>query len=136
MKPIIQKWLDYATADIGAAEILFNSGEKLGSAYQICIVHCHQAIEKILKAHLIKQGKPVIKIHDLVRFEEMTGLILPPELHQFIRDLNPHYQIARYPDFPFVSKFVFSYKKSSAKEILEKSKKLFVWLKEKLVQNQ
>lgn len=122
-------------SDLEAAEVLFNNGEKLGSAYQVCIYHCHQAIEKILKAHLVKQGKPVIKIHDLVWLEEKAALKIPIELHQFIRDLSPHYQVVRYPDMPFTSNFIFSYKKSTAQEILDKTKTLFLWLKEKLIQN-
>jgi HEPN domain-containing protein len=135
MKPILQKWIDYATSDLEVAGVLFKNGEKLGSAYQVCVYHCHQAIEKMLKAHLIKQSKPVIRIHDLIWLEEKTDLEIPMELHQFIRDLNPHYQVARYPDLPFTSNFIFSYKKITTLDILNKTKQLFLWLKEKLVQN-
>lgn len=135
MKSVIQKWLKFAEADLEAANLLFINGEKQGSAYQVCVYHCHQAIEKLLKAFLIKRGQPVFKIHDLVRLEEMARIILPSDLHNFIRDINPHYQAARYPDLPFVSSFAFSYKRQSTQKILDQTNQLFIWLKKELSRN-
>lgn len=136
MKDIVKKWLQFAKADLEAAQILFDKADRQGSASQACIFHCHQTIEKMFKAHLISRGEPTPKIHDLVRLEELTQLTLPANLYQFVRDLNPHYQAARYPDLPFSSNFIFTYKQETVRPILENTKNLFLWLKEKLIQNQ
>lgn len=57
MKTSTKKWLNFVEADWQAVNILFANGQKMGSAYYICVFHCHQAIEKTLKALLVEQGK-------------------------------------------------------------------------------
>ena len=132
---IVEKWLEFVRRDLEAAKILFKNGDKMGFAYQASVFHCHQAVEKLLKACIVKNGEPVVKTHDFVRLEKLAGIRLGASLSRFIRDINPHYQLTRYPDMPFVSDFSFTYKKASAGKILSKTKKLYLCLEKKLMQN-
>ncbi len=135
MTTITEKWLEFVKRDLEAAKILFKNGDKMGFAYQACVFHCHQAVEKLLKACIVKNGEPIAKTHDLVRLEKLANVKLSDSLSNFIRDLNPHYQLTRYPDMPFVSNFSFTYKKTPASKILSKTKKLYLCLEKKLTQN-
>ena len=60
MKSITKKWLDFARADLEGAKVLLRSGETHWS-YQLCVLHCHQAIEKILKTVIVENGDEVKK---------------------------------------------------------------------------
>ncbi len=46
MKIIVEKWLNFAKADLEAAEILVTH-PKSHYSYQLAVLHCHQSIEKI-----------------------------------------------------------------------------------------
>lgn len=130
-----EKWLEFSKRDIEAARILFKNGDKMGFAYQACVFHCHQAVEKLLKAVIVNKGVPAPKTHDLVRLGKESGASLSEAVENFIRDLNPHYQVSRYPDMPFVSDFSFTYKRSAANKIFNQTKKLYLWLGKKIIQN-
>lgn len=124
--------MDYADGDLHAAKVQFEHGHKLGSSFQIATFHCHQAVEKMLKAALAEQGKETLKIHNLVRLAVLTELKFPVQLQHFIEDLNPHYLPLRYPDFAFAPTFSFTYNRKNVIVIIRQTKKLFVWLKNKL----
>lgn len=130
-----QKWLEFAERDIEAAKILFQHGNKMGFAYQACVFHCHQTVEKLLKAIIVSKGLPAPKTHDLVRLAKESKVTLSISVSNFIRDLNPHYQISRYPDMPFVSDFSFAYKRHAVGKILNQTKKLYLWLEKKTTQS-
>lgn len=57
LKETTRKWIDFAKADMEVADELFLYGKKIGSAYFACVFHCHQVIEKLLKAHLVESRK-------------------------------------------------------------------------------
>lgn len=134
MKEVTKKWIEFARADLEAAEVQLQHGAKRGSAYQIAVFHCHQAVEKILKAHLVEQDKEIKKIHDLTVLRVTTGLTIPEKLVRHIDELQPHYLIPRYPDLPFIPKFAFTYNRENAEKIFLKTKELFVWIEGALVQ--
>ena len=71
MREIVQEWVERGDSDFEAAKLL--APEK-GLENQTGF-HCQQAIEKWLKAYLIKQGEELRKIHDL------TALVLDCEKH-------------------------------------------------------
>jgi HEPN domain-containing protein len=100
MKNLTKKWLDFARADLEAAEVLLKSG-KTHWSYQLCVLHCHQAIEKILKTVIVKNGDEVKKIHDLITLLKDSKLKLPEKFQEHIDQLNPHYQLPRYPDISY-----------------------------------
>lgn len=61
MREIVREWVDKGNSDFIAAKILApNKGVENQTGF-----HCQQAIEKWLKAYLIKQGEEIRKIHDL-----------------------------------------------------------------------
>lgn len=52
MSSIYNEWLWYAKSDLKNAGILFEN-----KSYKDSVWYCHQAIEKLLKAIIINQGK-------------------------------------------------------------------------------
>ena len=61
MREIVQEWVKKGESDFVAAKTL---AQQEGLENQTGF-HCQQAIEKWLKAYLIKQGEEIRKIHDL-----------------------------------------------------------------------
>lgn len=133
MKSATKEWLKFVEADWQAVKILFANGQKMGSAYLICVFHCHQAVEKTLKALLIELGVVVPKIHDLVRLSELADVQLPEKFQRFIKEINPHYLPLRYPDLNFKPKFSFAYNRKNTQVIINKTRQILVCLKGKLL---
>lgn len=65
--------------------------------FYAAVFWCHQAVEKALKAVVIEKTRDLPKrTHSLLQLAEQAGL--PSRFHTFMRELSPHYIIARYPD--------------------------------------
>jgi len=93
MKEIIEKWKSYAEEDLKAAEDLFNMGYFRASCF-----YSHQAIEKILKAILIKYENKIIKTHDLKYLYKTLKKYIKKEVDKrYINFLNSIYIDSRYP---------------------------------------
>ncbi len=127
MKEIIKKWILYANADLDVAQRLFQSPKPNQWTYLLVLWHCHQAIEKMLKMLIVKQGKELLKIHDLLRLTKVSNISLSAEQKEFLEDLNEFYLRSRYPDILY--KPLSHPNKNFTKIYLEKTKKLFLWLK-------
>ena len=95
MKKITQKWLEFAKKDLENAEVLFKGG---AGSYEGAIWHCHQAIEKTLKALLTEQNKRILKIHDLPKLLKDNEILFPKAILEFSEEINPYYNQVRYPD--------------------------------------
>jgi|SRR3989344_7530066 len=133
MKIAIKKWLEYARADLEAAEILTNHPRSRHS-YQLAILHCHQAIEKILKTVIVLNKGEVYKIHDLVRILELSNLKPSREFREYIKEINVHYQPSRYPDINYQGKSLkYDYNKENVFYNLKKTQKLFLWIEKKIM---
>ena len=132
MKDITKKWIDFARADMEAAKVLLKSGETHWS-YQLCVLHCHQAIEKILKTVIVENGDEVKKVHNLIFLLNESKLKIPEEFKQHIEGLNPHYQLPRYPDIRYKGP-ILRYNKEVAQEYFNKTKQVFLWIEKKLIQ--
>lgn len=65
MKEIVQKWLNFAESDFDAADYLFGKPRANQWTFILVVWHCHQAIEKILKAIIIHHDKEILRNHDL-----------------------------------------------------------------------
>jgi HEPN domain-containing protein len=122
MKKITQKWFEFAKQDLKDAEILFNQ-----KSYRGCSWHCHQAIEKILKAIIIEKGGRPRKIHDLIELLRETEIKLPEDLMNFIEELNLFYLPPRYPDIYEEVKKI--YRSKNIQRIFKLTKTLFLWLR-------
>lgn len=121
-KKITKKWIEYSKTDLKAAKVLFD--KKL---YETCAWHCHQAIEKILKAIIDSENKHIPKIHDLVELLRIAKIQLPGDLMDFIEELNLYYLPPRYPDFYEEMKKI--YRPKNMQRILKLTKILFLWLR-------
>ena len=126
MKNITKKWIEFAEKDLEVASDLLEKRH-----WQYCVLFCHQAIEKILKANVIKRGKTPRKIHDLASLLGDIEIKAPLHVISVIETLNPHYMPPRYPDI--ASKMKFVYTKEIAGNLLNSTKEIFQWLKDKLV---
>jgi HEPN domain-containing protein len=120
MKIIAKEWLNYAERDLQDAGLLYGA-----KSYKNCILHCHQAIEKLLKAIIIQKGYQLIRTHDLISLTDSAKLELPESVMDFIGQLNPHYLPVKYPDVTLK----FSYTKAKVYSILNKTKEVFRWLR-------
>lgn len=133
MKIAVKKWLEYAKADLEAAEVL-TKHPKSKYSYQLAVLHCHQAIEKILKTVIVLNKEEIYKIHDLVRLSELSDLKLPQEFQVYIKEINVHYQPSRYPDISYQGKSLkYDYNKENAVYNLKKTQKLFLWIEKKIM---
>jgi len=95
MVEIIREWLHRAESDLEEATFLLEHSRPL---YDVAFF-VHQAVEKYLKAYLIKQGWELEKIHDLVKLAKVctqndhTFKQFIPELRKITR----FYFESRYP---------------------------------------
>lgn len=132
MKEIVQKWLKFAESDFDAADYLFGKPRANQWTFILVVWHCHQAVEKILKAIIIHQGKEILRTHDLPKLRKLTGLTnLSEDQTDFLFELNQHYLTPRYPDLPLKKSYPLI-TKDKAKGILIKTKDLFLCLTKNL----
>lgn len=127
MREIIKKWLEFAEKDLKVANELFKR-----QYWDYCVLMCHQAIEKILKAHIIERSSIPKKTHDLVSLYRESKLELPENWRIFIKNLSSHYMPPRYPDIAYKTKII--YNQEIATNFLKETKEIFKWLKNKLDQ--
>ncbi len=119
----INYWITIAEHDVPVAESLFDSGH-----YVWCLFIGHLILEKILKAHYVKDtGQTPPKIHDLVKLADKTNLNLSKEQKEFLLKVNNYNIETRYPDYKS------AVSKTITKEYSEKNfndiKELYQWLK-------
>lgn len=91
----VQSWFEVAQHDIDTTVLLSNEN----GHPDILIYHVHQAIEKLLKALLIKSNTLIEKTHNLDRLLRLSFENYP-ELHSVEKDiLEVHYYLPllRYP---------------------------------------
>lgn len=88
---------------------------------------CQQAIEKRLKALIVKQTHEFPpRLHDLTRLSSAAGLTLDPKQANFMRELSGCYIQSRYPeDIEKLGKLL---SKEPAKQILSQTKETIQWL--------
>ena len=126
-KQILKNWILFAKSDLDAAKRLFDSSKPTQWTYLLTLYHCQQAIEKILKMLIIKKGKELLKIHDLLRLIELSEIKLSENDFELVKKLNKFYLKSRYPDI--IYKPLPKSNKEQTKKYLQKTEKLFLWLK-------
>ena len=123
----IYYWKDEALRDWEAANILMN-----GKQYMLSLFLLHLSIEKLLKAHWVKdnEGSFPPLIHNLKYLYEQTKLTLPQEDINYLFLMNSWNIEGRYPDYKqeFYKKCTKEYTESQ----LSKVKLLKEWLTDKL----
>lgn len=128
MQDKIPIWLEISKDDIETAEACFEK-----KRYLWMMVTCQQAIEKLLKALYIKkiQVTPP-KVHDLVLLAEKTEILneCSDETLKLFDILTEYYFGTRYPDKRKKLSKECSY--DFAKNILNETKEVLLWLRGKL----
>lgn len=95
MKPEAEDWLRLAAKDLAAARKL-EADEELR---ELACFHCHQAVEKGLKAFLAQLGERAPRTHDLASLVQSCAS-KEPGFSAFVgevSELNPYYVGTRYP---------------------------------------
>lgn len=122
----ISYWLNSAEYDLGVAESLLESGK-----YPYALFFGHLALEKILKALVVKETKQHAQFtHSLTKLANQLSFDIPKDvIAKFLKYEEFNIQ-SRYPDIQ--NKFY----KTCTKKITEKNvaaiKEVFNWLKKKL----
>lgn len=114
MRERAAEWLEYAEADLAAAESLVEVDETI-AAY-----HAPQAAEKGLKALQIQREGDHDRTHDLVRL--YRALDVPSTFQSSLEDLNPADTAARYPDADDVDF-------DDPAAVLEQVRELLTWIR-------
>lgn len=89
----IERWLHFAEADMVSAEVLHGADQELNA-----IFHLQQAVEKTLKAFLLKRtALEPPRIHGLRKLTELCALDLTEEQNLLLQNLSQYYVESRYP---------------------------------------
>jgi HEPN domain-containing protein len=98
----VSAWLAKADQDLAVAEQL---AQLTDPYWDIVVFHAQQAVEKYLKALLIRHGSRPPKIHDLGKLLDIAQEHAP-QLAVFRDDCNflsPLAVVSRYPDYELMS---------------------------------
>jgi len=115
-------WINLSKYDIDTAKAMLASRR-----YLYVLFTCQQAIEKMLKALVVKNtGSFPPKIHDLVKLLTIAGIEAPDEKKEFLAKLNYYYLETRYPaELSEISKLI---KRQTALNIFDETRKMLKWL--------
>ncbi|MBI4181701.1 MAG: HEPN domain-containing protein [Candidatus Aenigmarchaeota archaeon] len=125
MRQEIENWWKQGKNDLEKARVLFKSKNFDGTAF-----YCQQAVEKVLKAIILAQGKhQSIQGHSLVFLGREAGLPLP--FFTGLKKLSPQYTIARYPDVSEDVPYEL-YDEPMAKEFVAIAEEVLAWTEKRL----
>ncbi len=116
-----QEWLRYAEVDRQAAKHLLDAGD-----YETCAFHCQQAVEKLLKAIIVKQtGERPPYAHDLLTLlKKISGTEVQESIAEAMNAVDSYYIGARYP-LDVVDPGTF--KKPLAEKAVHQTEEIFTW---------
>jgi len=126
MREEIENWWKQAEKDLKAAKNSLSSGD-----YEWACFQSNQSAEKALKALFLKEKKAIAPSHNLITIG--NSLNLPKELIDSLKELNPEYTIARYPDAANAAPFEI-YNEKKAKEKIAHAEKILKWIEKPLKQ--
>ncbi|MBP7766250.1 MAG: HEPN domain-containing protein [Syntrophaceae bacterium] len=128
MEKNVKYWLDISEYDLETAEAMLEKARFLYVGFM-----CHQAIEKIVKAYYqqeLNQLPP--KAHNIILLAQQSNLYdnFSDAQKAFIEVLQPLNIEARYPDYR--DRLLLSLNQDKCKNILQNTRELHQWIKEKL----
>ncbi len=89
---VIDRWVRQADHDLDNAKKNLDI-----EAYDVCLILCEQAAEKILKALYIKErNEEPPRTHSLRKLVELTDM--PEDALKLVAELDSYYLVLRYPD--------------------------------------
>jgi HEPN domain-containing protein len=120
----INFWVESADADLETAFIIYEN-----KRYNWSLFIGHLVLEKILKAHFIKNndGNVPPKIHNLIRLAELAKLKLEEDLLEFFRNVSNFQLESRYPEYK--NEFFKIATEEFTNQNLLKIKEIYLWLK-------
>ncbi|NJF25787.1 HEPN domain-containing protein [Thermococcus sp. Bubb.Bath] len=116
-------WIRKGEDDLKLAELALENG-----IYDYVAFHAQQAVEKFLKAFLVKNGRPIMKTHDIAYLTEKCRGIDPS--FQELYEINAHYL----SDFAVEVQYTgyYSVPKELAEEAIEIAKAVLDFVIDKL----
>ena len=113
---IINRWVRQAEHD------LENAKKNLDiEAYDVSLILCQQAVEKMLKALYLKhRSENPPKVHSLVYLAQTSRLELPDLIKEFLENLDEVSVPTRYPEE--LDKILMEYDEQRTRIIFEKTK--------------
>jgi len=125
----VEYWIKISDEDLKIAKTMLENRYHLYTGFM-----CHQAIEKIFKAcyEKLKDEMPPY-IHDLPRLAVLADFydLISDEQKLFLNTINPLNIEARYPDYKErIAKILTA---ERCKHIIEQTKQLQQWTKEKIL---
>lgn len=120
MEEEVKQWWNKAVDDLEKARILARNKK-----YDGALFYCQQAVEKGLKALLIKEKNKLRKIHDLVELGKEVNL--PENFSVYCKELTQAYIYSRYPGIPE------EYNLSNiTTDFLRYAREILAWIEKKL----
>jgi len=119
----IEYWRIGSYDDLETAKILIEKDRFLHGLF-----FCHLVIEKIIKAHVVKQSNDIApRSHNLIYLSEKSNLVFSEDDEIFLGILMKYQLQGRYPDYnPNVPE------KVRIIDYLNKTENLLIWLEAKL----
>jgi HEPN domain-containing protein len=122
----IKYWVTVSENDIPVMEHLFDSGD-----YSYSLFIGHLVLEKILKAHFVKnREESPPRTHDLFKLANLTSIEFSEEQLKFLINVNAFNIEARYPEEKL--NFYNLCTKEFAFDNICKIKELFLWLRSRI----
>jgi HEPN domain-containing protein len=124
----VRYWVDISEYDLATAEAMLKTERYLYVGFM-----CHQAIEKILKAHYqLMKGKMPPKTHNILFLMKETALFdsLSDQQRAFMEMLLPMNIETRYPAYK--DRMFKSLDREQCSIILHETREMHGWIKEKL----
>jgi len=123
VKKPFEEWFLQSDYDFGTAEAMYDSGR-----YVYCVFMCHLAIEKALKALIVKRLEQVpSKTHNLIYLIESLALSLPDEMFKIAYKLNDASIPTRYPDELY--KVLNEFSRDVTFGLLNDTRRILEWIK-------
>lgn len=119
------QWIKSAEHDLAVANTLFLAGH-----YNWTSFACQQALEKLLKAGYVRtRHKIPPHVHKLERLSAIMKLDPPEEHIENLIEINQCYTSTRYPSY---KNDVCGRTREESADILDKTWKTFIWLRQEL----
>ncbi len=104
----VKEWIEKANRDLKLAKLAMEN-----DIYDYALFHCQQAVEKYLKAFLVKNNKPFRKKHDIfylidlcTNIDEEFKSLLDLRLEILDRGIEVRYPSTFYPDEELVEEAI------------------------------
>ena len=119
----IDYWQNGSMEDIAAAGSLLDKGH-----FRHALFFAHLGVEKILKAHVVKQtSQAPPKIHNLIRLAEIAKIDLEASRLDFLNAFDAYQLEGRYPDAIQIP-----LDKKNSREELTSAEEMLKWLQAQL----